>query len=153
MVGFGPNWEESIGSQRQDHFLNLKRRRDREVSVHTTRTSKSHSRSGSHVSHEENTKTMQMEIHCLRRRLRREWRRWTPSNSNFSSNEYRDGSYRSRSRTSPSKSFLCNEDYHHECRSKSSSFKGLGNNAKSKALNQIFRSSFTHRIEGGKVPR
>ena len=33
MVGSGPNREESIGSQRQDHFLNLERRRDREVSV------------------------------------------------------------------------------------------------------------------------
>ena len=33
MVGSGPNWEESISSQRQDHFLNLERRRDREVSV------------------------------------------------------------------------------------------------------------------------
>ena len=33
MVGSGPNWEESIGSQCQDHFLNLERRRDREVSV------------------------------------------------------------------------------------------------------------------------
>ena len=33
MVGSGPNREESIGSQLQDHFLNLERRRDREVSV------------------------------------------------------------------------------------------------------------------------
>ena len=33
MVGLGPNREESIGSQLQDHFLNLERRRDREVSV------------------------------------------------------------------------------------------------------------------------
>ena len=40
-VGSGPNREESIGSQRQDHFINLERRRDREVSVHTTDTSKS----------------------------------------------------------------------------------------------------------------
>ena len=39
MVGSGPNLEESIGSQRQDHFVNLERRRDREVSVHTTHTS------------------------------------------------------------------------------------------------------------------
>ena len=33
MVCSGPNREESIGSQLQDHFLNLERRRDREVSV------------------------------------------------------------------------------------------------------------------------
>ena len=36
MVGSGPNQKEFVGSQRQDHFLNLERRRDREVSVHTT---------------------------------------------------------------------------------------------------------------------
>ena len=41
MVGSGPNWEESIGSQRQDHFINLERRRHWEVSVHTSDTSKS----------------------------------------------------------------------------------------------------------------
>ena len=39
MVGSGPNLEESIGSQHQDHFVNLECRRDREVSVHTTHTS------------------------------------------------------------------------------------------------------------------
>ena len=69
MVGSGPNWEEYIGSQRQDHFLNLERRRDREVSVHTTQTSRRQSRSGSHVSHEENTRSMQLEIDHLQRRL------------------------------------------------------------------------------------
>ena len=50
MVGLGPNLEESIGSQRQDHFVNLERRRDREISVHTTHTSRSH------LSYEKNTK-------------------------------------------------------------------------------------------------
>ena len=53
MVSSGPNQEESMGSQRQDHFLNLERRRDREISVHTTHTSRSHSKTGSHVSHRE----------------------------------------------------------------------------------------------------
>ena len=57
MVGLGPNREESVGSQCQDHFLNLEQRRDREVSVHTTHTNRSHSRSGSHMSHEEDTET------------------------------------------------------------------------------------------------
>ena len=52
MVGLGPHQEESMGSQRQDDFLNLERRRDWEVSVHTTYTSGSHSRGGSHVSQE-----------------------------------------------------------------------------------------------------
>ena len=61
-----------MGSQRQDHFFNLQRRRDWEVSVHTNHTSRSQSQNGSHVSHEENTRTMQLEIDRLRRRLRHE---------------------------------------------------------------------------------
>ena len=65
MVGSSPNREESIGSQCQDHFLNLESRRDREVSIHTTQTSRSQSRSRSHVSHEENTRSMQLEIDYL----------------------------------------------------------------------------------------
>ena len=43
MVGLGPHQEEPVGSQRQDGFLNLEREGDREGSVHTTHTSKSHS--------------------------------------------------------------------------------------------------------------
>ena len=61
MVGSGQNREESMRSQRQDHFLNLKQRKDREVSVHTTYTGKSQSQSGSHISHEENIRAMQLE--------------------------------------------------------------------------------------------
>ena len=71
MVGSGPNREESVGSQCQDHFLNLERRRDHEVSVHTTHTSRSHSRTGSHVSHEEETRNLKLEIDHLRKKLRR----------------------------------------------------------------------------------
>ena len=99
MVGSEPNREESIGSQRQDHFLNLQRRRDREVSVHTTCTGGSQSRSGSHISHENDTKSMQHEIDRLQRRLRCERRRRTPLNSDISSDDDRDGSYRPESRT------------------------------------------------------
>ena len=61
-----------MGSQRQNHFLNLERRRDREVSAHITHTRRSQSQSGSHVSYEENTRAMQLEIDHLRRRLCRE---------------------------------------------------------------------------------
>ena len=69
MVGLGLNLEESIGSQCQDHFVNFECRRDREVSVYTTHTSRSQSRSGSHLSHEENAKNMQREIDHLKRKL------------------------------------------------------------------------------------
>ena len=67
--------------------------------MHTTHTSRSQSRSGSHLSHEENTKTMQLEIDHLKRKLHHERRRQTPSNFDFSSGDEEDGSYRPRSRT------------------------------------------------------
>ena len=40
MVGLGLNMEESMGSQRQDHFVNLECRRDCDGNVHTTHTSR-----------------------------------------------------------------------------------------------------------------
>ena len=142
-----------MGSKRQDHFREIEQRRDREGSVHTTHTSGSHSRGGSHLSHEKNTIAMQLEIDHLKRSLRHEWRKRAPSISDFSSDGEEDGSYRRRSRTPPIESFLYDEDYHHECRNKNSSSKGLGNDAMSRAFNQIFKSPFMHRIEGGKLPR
>ena len=120
--------------------------------MHTTDTSRSQSRSGSHLSHEEYTRAMQLEIDCLKRKLHHERRMRTPSNSNFSSGDEGDGSYRPRSRILLSESFLCDENYHQESRNKSPSRKGLGNDAMSRALNQISRSPFTCRIEGGKLP-
>ena len=153
MVGSSPTLEESMGSQHQDHFVNLECRRDQEVSVHTTHTSRSQSSSGSHLSHEENTKAMQLEIDHLKRKLRhKRWRR-TPSNFDFSSNDEEDGSYRPRSRTPSSESFSYDEDYHHERRNRNSSSKGLGNDVMSKVLNQISISPFTRRIKGGRLPR
>ena len=71
MVGSGPHQAKSMGSQREDHFVNLERRRDHEVSVHTTYTGKSQSRNESHLSHEEDT-TLQLEIDHLKRKLRHE---------------------------------------------------------------------------------
>ena len=65
MVDSGLNQAKSMGSQRQDHFRNLEQRRDREGSVHTTLTSMSQSRGGSHLSHEENARNMQQEIDHL----------------------------------------------------------------------------------------
>ena len=153
MVGSGSNQAESIGSQRQDHFRELKQRRDQEGSVHTIHTSKSHSWSGSQLFHEKNTKAMQKEIDHLKRSLCHEQQRRASSNSNFSFNGEEDGSYRHRSRTPPSESFSYDEDYNHKRRNKNSSLVSLGNDAMSKALNQIFKSPFTRWIEGGRLPR
>ena len=142
-----------MGSQGEDHFVNLERRRDRDGSVHTTHTSKSHSRDGSHLSHGKNIKAMQQEIDHLNRKLCHEWRRRTSSISDFSSGDEEDGSCRQRSRTPPSESFSYDKDYHHEYRNRNSSSKGLGNDAMNRALKQISRSPFTRRIEEGRLPR
>ena len=121
--------------------------------MHTTHTSGSQSRTGSHTCHEKNAKDMQLEIDHLKRKLRYERRRQTPFNSNFSSDNEEDGSYRRRSRTPPSKFFSNEEDYHHKRRNRISSSKGLGNDAMSPTFNQISRSPFTCRIKGGRLPR
>ena len=126
MVGSGPHQAESMGSQREDHFVNLERRRNRDVSVHTTHTSRSQSRNGSHLSHEEDTKALQLKIDHLKRKLCHERRRRTPSCSDFSSDDER------RYRSLPSK--------------------GLGNDAMSTALNQISKSPFMRKIERAKLP-
>ena len=70
MVGLGLHQEESMGSRRQDDFLNLERKRDQEGSTHTTHTSKSHSRVRSHISQEQNERAMQREIDDLKKKLR-----------------------------------------------------------------------------------
>ena len=95
---------------------------------------------------------MQREIDHLKRKLRHERRRRTPSNYEFSSDGEGDGSYKRRSRA-PNESFLYDEDYHHEHRNRNSSSKGLGNYAMSRAFNQISRSPFTRRIERGRLSR
>ena len=142
-----------MGFQHENHFINLEQRRNREGSVHITWTSGSQSRGKSHLSHEEDTRALQLEIDHLKRKLRHELRKRTPSSSNSSSNGDKDGNYRRRSRTPPSKSFLYIENHHLECRNKSSFSKSEGNDAMSRALNQIFRSPFTHRIEEGVLSR
>ncbi|XP_050241410.1 uncharacterized protein LOC126690348 [Quercus robur] len=78
---------------------------------------------------------MHLEINRLRRRLRCKRRRGTPSSSDPSSNDDGDNSY------------------HPRRRKESPSCQGLGNDVMGKALNQISKSPFTRRIEGGKLPQ
>ena len=82
-------------------------------------------------------KSMQLEIDCLRRRLRYEQQRRTPSNSGPFSDDDGDSSYRPRSRTPPSESFLRDKDHHYRRRRESPPRKGLGNDAMGRAFNQI----------------
>ena len=81
---------------------------------------------GSHLSHEEDTRALKLEIDHLKRKLHHKRRKQTPSNSDFSFDDKENGSYRHRSRTPPSESFSYVEDYYHECRNRNSSSKGLG---------------------------
>ena len=89
----------------------------------------------------------------MKRSLCHKRRKQAPSHFDFFSDGEEDGSYRHRSRTPPSKSFSYDEDYHHERRNRNLSLEGVGNDAMSKTLNQISRSPFTHRNEGGRLPR
>ena len=135
MVGSGPHQAKSIASQCENPFANLERKRDQEGNVHTTHTSKSHSRVGSHVSQEKHNKAMQKEIDHLKKKLRHAQQRRILSPSDSSSNDEKDSSYRRRSRTPPSESFSYEEEHHRERRYKSPTYRGLGNDAMSKVLN------------------
>ena len=117
------------------------------MSVHITHTNGSQSQGGSHVSLEKNTRSMQLKIDCLRRRLRRKQRGGTPLSFGPSSDDDSDNSYQPRSKTPPSESFSCDEDRHYRRRRESPPHKGLGNDAMGRALNQISKSPFTLRIE------
>nr|POF24238.1 hypothetical protein CFP56_12652 [Quercus suber] len=114
MANVGQDREELIGSQRENQFVNLERRRDRQrtlnvmvESYHTNRTERSHSRTRSHVSHDQETRKLQQEIdHLCRKLRRREHDRRSPSPSpSDGSGESRDRSYRHRSKTPSSKSY------------------------------------------------
>ena len=96
---------------------------------------------------------MQLEIDQLKRKLRHARRKRTPSDSDISSDDGEDASYRQRPRTLPSESFSYDEELHHKHRYKSLPHKGLGNDTMGKALNQISKSPFTHKIEGARLPR
>ena len=78
MANVGQDREESVGLQKENQFVNLERRRDRQrtpsimvESYHTDRNKRSHSRTRSHISHDQETQKLQQEIDHLRRKLRR----------------------------------------------------------------------------------
>ena len=116
-------------------------------------TGRSQSRGGSHLSHEENTRTMQLEIDRLHRRLCCERHRGTLSSFDPSSDYDSDNSYCPKSKTPPSESFSCDQDRYYRWRRESPSRQGLGNDTIGRALNQISKSPFTRRIKSEKLPR
>ena len=104
---------ESRGSQHNNSVVNPQQRRDHEGSMHTTHTSRSQSRGKSHVSHAKNERDMQREIDKLKKELRCAGRRHSSPDSELSSEETDDATYRRRSRTLPNETFSCDEEYRH----------------------------------------
>ena len=131
---------ESGGSQHSNPFVNLQHVEDHEGSVHTTHTSRSQSQGKGHVSHARNDRDMQCEIDKLKEELRSARRRHSSPNSELSSDEIDDATYRRRSRTPPSETFSYDEEYRRERRYKSLPRKGLGNDVMNKALSQVSKS-------------
>ena len=149
-----PHQAESRGSQHSQLEVNPQQMGDREKSGQTMHTNRSQSREKSHVSHAENEKDMQCEIDKLKKKLRRARRRRSSFESEYSSGDTEDVTYRRRSRTPPSETFSGDEEYSsYRRKSKSTSHKGLGNKAVNEALNQVAKSPFSCRIEGASLPR
>ena len=85
---------ESGGSQHNNSVVNPQQMGDHEGSMHTTHTSKSQSRGKSHVSHAKNERDMQREIDELKKELHRAQRRRLSPDSELSSEEIDDATYR-----------------------------------------------------------
>ena len=96
---------------------------------------------------------MQREIDELKKELCRARRRRSSPDSELSSKETNDATYRRRSRISPSETFSGDKEYRNKHKNKSPTHKSLGNNAMNEALNQVARSPFTWSIEGASLPR
>ena len=121
--------------------------------MHVAQTNRSPSQVGSRISQRQNNRrAMQKEIDDLKRRLRHARRRRSPPSSDLSSNDEEDVSYKRRSRTPPSEIFSYEDEHRHRQRHQSPFGKGLGNDAMNKALDQISKSPFTHRIERARLP-
>ena len=144
---------ESRGSQHGDPYRSPEQREGREGSVCITRTTKSHSRGKSHVSHAKHEGNLQREIADLKRELRHARRERSPPYSEPSSEESDGASYRRRPRTPPSETFSYEKEDGHRCRHRSPPSRGLGNSAMNKALSQVSKSPFTRNIEDAVLPR
>ena len=121
--------------------------------MHTTHTSKSQSRGKSYVPHAKGERDMQREIDELKKKLRRARRRHLSPDSELSSEDTDDATYRQRSRTPPSETFSGDEEYRCKRKNKSPTHKGLGNNAMNEVLSQVARSPFMRNIKGASLAR
>ena len=107
----------------------------------------------SHVPQKQNDKqAMQREIDDLKRKLRHAQRRRSHSRPDIPSDDESDNDYRQRSRTPPSETFSHEEEYYRRHKRKSPSLRGLGNDAISRALDQLSKLPFILHIEGATLP-
>ena len=91
-----PHQAASGGSQHNCSGVNPQQRGGREQSGQTTHTNRSQSCGKSHVSHAENEKDMQHEIDELKKKLRHARRRRASFESESSSGDTEDDTYRDR---------------------------------------------------------
>ena len=148
-----PHQAASGGSQHIYSEVNPQQRGDHEQSGQTVHTNRSQSHGKSHMSHAENEKDMQREINELKKKLRHGRRRRASFESESSSGDTEDDTYRQRSRTPTSETYFDDEEYSsYRRKSKSTLDKGLGNKAMNEALSQVAKSPFTRRIEGANLP-
>ena len=122
-------------------------------SAHTDHINRGQSRGKGHVSRAKNYRDMQHEIDELKKKLHRARRRHSLPNSELSTDETDDATYRCRYRTPPSETFSYDEEYCHRRRYKSPPHKGLGNDVMNKALSQVSKSPFTRNIKDASLPR
>ena len=112
--------------------------------MQTTHTNRSQSRGRSHVSHAKDERDMQREIDELKKKLRCARRRRLTPESESSSEDTDNATYRRLSRTPPSETFSGDEENSgHRRKNESPTHKGLGNKALNEALNQVAKSPFT----------
>ena len=116
---------ESRGFERDDPFLNLERRGDREGNAYTAHPGKNHPREEKHVPHANDRKNMQLKIDWLKRELCHAKRKRASPDSNSSSNDEKDVDYKRGSRTPPSESFSYEKESHRRRRSRSPSHQGV----------------------------
>ena len=77
----------------------------------------------------------------------------SPPSTDTPIDDKNDDDYKQRSRTPLSETFSHEEERHQKRKRRSPSPRGMGHDAMSRALDQLFRSPFTHRIEGAAHPR
>ena len=126
---------------------------------HTKHISRIQLSTRSHLSHEQETWNLKLEIDHLHKKLRcRAHVRGDPTPpSSLGSNDKGNRSYSLRSRTSPNESVsACSHldivEKHGRRQGESSSPRKMGNDAMSRFLRQISKSPFTRRIDRAKIP-